>query len=504
MLRFWRAAIGLALSTVLAAAPAGAEWRRAESPNFIVYGTISESQLRARILLLEDFDRLMRFVTSVSATPAPNKLHVYIVNGHDDLVTIRSVPTGISGLYTATPDGIAALVDGRAEAGGNETLLHEYAHHFMMQYRPGAYPAWYIEGFAEYFMTVRFTSRRIDIGNFSRGRVSSIVEGRWLPMDQMLSVQPMGLGREARQVYYAQAWLLVHYFFSSAERQAMLQRYLDAIRGDNPQEALLAATGMTPEAFAQELRRYIAGGSIRYRQMERTPGESPPAVTVTTLPAAANDLMLYEAALRVGLSEERGREYLPLIRAAAARHQGDPFAQRVLAHAELLYGDAAAADRLLDPLLAANPADAELMYFKGMRFLVVAQREEDWDTNARAARTWFSRAHRADANHYQTLMRYAESMHREPGYVSENSSNILMLAHELAPQVSSITMNAAALLMARGEYAQAAALLRPLAADPHDAGLAQAARQLLEAALAGRRPGRRRAPDPPAEPPPPN
>lgn len=499
ILRLWRAAIGLALLTMLAAAPAMAEWRRAESPNFIVYGTISESQLRTRILLLEDFDRLMRFVTSVSAPPAPGKLHVYIVNGHDDLNTVQPVPAGIAGWYTATSDGIAALVDGRAEAGGNEILLHEYAHHFMRQYRPNAYPAWYVEGFAEYFMTVRFTPRRIDIGNFSRGRVGSIVEGRWLPIEQMLSVQPLGLSREARQVYYAQAWLLVHYFFSSAERQAMLQRYLNAMRGDNPQEALLAATGMTPEAFTAELRRYIAGGSIRYRQLERTPGETPPAVTVTTLPAAANDLMLYEAALRIGLNEERGREYLPLIRAAAARHQNDPFAQRVLAHAELRHGDAAVADRLLDALLAASPNDAELMYFKGMRFLTAAHRD-DWDTNARTARTWFARAHRADANHFQTLMRYAESMHRERDYVSENSSNILLLAHDLAPQVSSITINAASLLMARGEYAQAAGLLRPLAADPHNPGLAQAARQLLERALAGRPPERARRP--PAEAPP--
>lgn len=483
---------------LLAAAPARAEWRRAESPNFVLFGTISESQLRARILLLEDFDRLMRFVTSVSAPPAPNKLNVYIVNGHDDLTTISPVPAGIAGFYTATPDGIAALVDGRAEQNGNEILLHEYAHHFMMQYRPGAYPAWYIEGFAEYFMTVRFTPRRIDIGNFSQGRVGSIVEGRWLPMAQMLSAEPMTLNREAMQVYYAQAWLLVHYFFSSAERQAMLQRYLNAMRGAEPQGALQAATGMTPEAFTQELRRYIAGGSIRYRQMERTPGETPPPVTITTLPAGANDLMLYEAALRIGMSEEKGREYLPRIRAAAARHEGDPFAQRVLAHAELLYGDAAVADRLLDALLTAHPNDAELMYFKGMRFLTAAERD-DWDTNARAARPWFTRAHRADPNHYQTLLRYAESMHRERDYVSENSSNILLLAHDLAPQVSAITINAAALLMARGEYADAAGLLRPLAADPHNPGLAQAARQLLEQALAGRPPERARRQRPPAE-----
>lgn len=114
MLRFWKAAIGLALLTLLAAAPARAEWRRAESPNFILYGTISEAQLRQRILQLEDFDRLMRVATSVSAPPAPNKLHIYLVNGRDELTAIQSVPPGIAGFYMATTDGIAAFVDIRA------------------------------------------------------------------------------------------------------------------------------------------------------------------------------------------------------------------------------------------------------------------------------------------------------------------------------------------------------------------------------------------------------
>lgn len=479
---FWRALVALTALAFLGAAPAQAEWRRAESPNFVVYGTASESRLRERILLLEDFDRLLRFMTSVTAPPAPNKLHVYIVDGSEDLQRLRPVGPHIAGFYTASPHGIAAFVDSEAAAGDNEVLFHEYAHHFMMQYAPRAYPAWYVEGFAEYFMTAEFGRNRIDIGKYSPGRAYSIVQGNWLPIERVLSGQPTGLTREGMSAFYAQSWLMVHYFYSTPERQASLQRYLAAVQSGDQGAALERTTGLSPETLNEELRNYIRRRRIQFRRMERDAAEAPPPVTVTALPRSANDLIVYEAALRIGIEEPNQAAYLQQIRTAAARHAEDPYARRVLAHAELLHGDPAAADRLLDPLLAAAPGDAELMYLKGLRHLIAAEQGEDWETEARIARSWFTRAHRVDENHFQTLYRFAQSMRRERDYVSENTSNVLVLAHQLAPQVAEIRMNAAMLLIARGQTADAERLLRPLADDPHDAALARAAQQLIERA----------------------
>lgn len=476
---------GLLCLVLLWASPARAEWRRAESPNFILYGNLPERVLRERILLLEDYDHLLRTIIAVTEPPTPNKLHVYILDNGRDLRTVQQMPAGIVGFYAATPDGIAAFIDNSAESAGNETLFHEYAHHFMRQYRPNAYPAWYVEGFAEYFMTARFSGGRIDIGNYSPGRAYAIMQGQWLPMDRILYGQPLDFRGDAMGQFYAQSWLLVHYFYSTPERQAALGRYLVAARSDN-RGALQAATGMDVAALTQELHRYIGHGSIDFRRMTRPEGETPPPVTVTSLPRGADDLIVYEAALAIGIEEERGRTYLPTIRAAAARHPGDPFAERVLAHAELLYGDAAAADRLLDRLIAANPQDAELLYLKGMRYLTAAERGDEWEADARNARTWFGRAHQADANHYQTLFRYAQSLRRDRDYGAENNLNVMLLAHQLAPQVAAVTMNAAALLIGRSgeDDAIAISLLRPLAGDPHNASLAQAAHQLIERAEA--------------------
>lgn len=477
----WRVLATLFLLAWFGAAPARAEWRRAESPNFVVYGNLSESALRERVLLLEDFDQLLRTLTAGQEEPAPNKLHIYIVPGIEALRVVRQVPAGIAGFYTASEDGILAMVDGSQRDAGNEILFHEYTHHFMMQNSTLIYPAWFVEGFAEYFATVRFTSRKIDIGNYSRGRAASI-QGRWIPLERLLSAGPGGLTQEETGAYYAQSWLLVHYFHSTPERQAALNRLLTAVQGRSPVEALQSATGLTPETLTRELRRYIAGGSIRYRQMERGSPAAPPAVAVTLLPRSADDLIFYEAALRTGVSDENGAAYLQRIRALAARYPDDPLAMRVLAHIELRFGDGAVADRLLDRLLAAAPNDAELLYLKGMRWLVAAQSDNPPEQAAATARTWFGRAQRADQNHYQTLYRYAESLRGERAFLAENTSNALVLAHQLAPQVYSITLNAASVLIARREHAHAVALLRPLVANPHDPELARVARGMIERA----------------------
>jgi Flp pilus assembly protein TadD len=271
----------------------------------------------------------------------------------------------------------------------------------------------------------------------------------------------------------------MHYFYSNPERQAMLRRYLAAARRESPEAALLTATGFTPDRLGTELQNYIRRGRILVRRIAPAADAGPPAVTVTALSPGADAAIADAAALRIGVSEDAVPALLARLRAAATRFPNDPFVNRTLAHAEAVHGDGAAADRLLDPLLAAHPNDAELMYLRGRRYLTAAQQEGAPPEAMRNARSWFSRAHRADGNHFQTLFRYIESMKDDPGYVSENSSNVLMLAHQLAPQVHDVTMNAAWMLLRRGNRAEAAALLEPLAADPHNQSLASAAAALL-------------------------
>ena len=465
-------------------ARAEANWLRAESPNFIVYSEGSEAALRQRILLLEDFDRLLRFMTNVEAPPAPTKLTVYVVRGLRELRTVRpGLNETTAGFYAATPTGIAAFVDQRAEAGDNEVLFHEYAHHFMMQYAPGAYPAWYIEGFAEYFMTAKFDAANIDVGASSDSRGPWIMNGQWLPIDRVLFGRSEGLNPEGIARYYAQSWLMVHYFYSSDARRAQLMRYLGALaQGGDARSTMEPQLGLSPDALNTALRDYIRRGRITFTRLRRTSAQTPPPIQISRMPEAADDILLYRAALDVLPGDEKNEALLADIRRVANRLGNDPYARRVLAYAELSIGDAAAADGLLSPLIEASPNDPELLYLQGMRHLKASETAEDPEPQAQLARRAFARAFRANNAHFQTLYHYVRSMYGSDQFNTDNTLNILLRAHELAPQVHTVTFATASMLMNRQRYADAERILTPLSADVHNGSLAAAAKQLIERA----------------------
>ena len=478
--------------------PARAEWLRAESPNFIVYGETTNARLREKVLLLEEFDRLLRFLTATSAPPSPNKLRVYLVRSLGEMRQI--VPVGAGGFYLAGREAIFAVANENANWRDteNDILLHEYAHHFMLQYHAAAYPAWYVEGFAEYVATAEITPERIEYGNYRRNQAALIGDpANWFPYDEILFGQP---GRVTPEHFYAQSWLLVHYLMADETRRAALVRYLQATaRGDEPRAAFTAAFGMNAGQLQAALRPYTR--RIAFRRLTRSGAQALPEIRIERIENAGVDAPLIEAALGAELTGERARALLQ--RARRAGSGDDLFGQRLRAHAEILHGDPAAADPLLDRLLAASPDNVQLLYLKGLRHLVAGRQDPVVRAaQFRLARGFFSRAHRADPNHVPTLFRYAESLSEGNQLLTENTQNILLLATSLAPQVIEIRVATAHLLLLRERYDEAQALLLPVSSGIHGRGPSARVEALLQAARARRRPADTdvfKRPDAPAE-----
>ena len=467
MYRFLAGAVALFFA---AAAPAWAEWRRAESTHFIVYSEGQEARLREQLALLEDFHGLLLALTGSSEPEAVTKIELYMVRGYGQMRQIRQVGAGVGGFYTAEPGGIIAVADqGQREdyMSNNEILLHEYAHHFMLQNFPATYPGWYVEGFAEYLATARLDDDVIEWGRFNPARASWLADrSGWLPLDRLLFGDPRRMEGAEVAKYYAQSWILVHYLFREPDRRRRLAAYLgEVVRGAAPRQAFAAAFDTTPSAIQRELSSYGRDG-MTYSRATRASARRPIAVSVSVMPPSADDLLLARAAMNRG-RYGRAPGFLARVRRAAARHD-DPFARRVRAMAEAYYGDGAEADPVLDALLRESPNDAELLYLKGIRHLRAGFYDEaNRAAHYRRAQPLFVRAHRADPRHYPTLYRYAESLSLEPSFLSENTGNILLLANQIAPQAPDITLSVANHLLRRGEFAQAAALLAPLAANPH-------------------------------------
>lgn len=478
----------LATLTALAS-PARAEWRRAESPHFVVYSQENEGRLRAYVQRLEVFDELLRRRHGIAATEGRgSKLSVYVVEWARDFRRVRSdLPQGVTGFYSASAREIAAYADPRR--GDDSVLLHEYVHHFMAQHRPYAYPAWAVEGLAEYYRTADIESDSIQVGRPAQNQAYALQRQAWLPLDVVLSRRPQQLTeRRTVSAFYAQAWLLTHYFLSDPERYKRLNAYVLAVgeRGADPARAMEEATGQSNVELERSLRDYFRG-KLRFEEYRGgLEGYAAPTVTVTRLPASADDLLLENQALKHGVSAKDAPALAITVRARAAKHPNDRLAEMTLARAELAAGNDAAAEALLQKRLAADPNDVEALELSAYKRLAEAEKAPARATaSKRDAAGYLGRAYKLDPQRRQTLLGLALLREGAKDWPNDNDLETLLAAHEAAPQVDFIRLKAAQALMARKSYKAAIRMLKPVANNPHGDAESEAAQALLKVAAAG-------------------
>ncbi len=475
--------IGLMIALTLAS-PAAARWREARSTNFIVYSEGTEAQLRDLVGKLEDFDALLRHVTGITAPPLPNPLKVYLVASNSELRSIRDVGPDVLGVYMIGPREaiVGAVRNDSWGLTGAQVLLHEYAHHFMLAYSSAPYPAWYVEGFAEFFETAEFKDNAITYGRIPLGRAATLTEMAWLPSARLMTVQGAKLSREDREMFYAEAWLATHYLFADATRQHVMPDYIRAIAaGTPPDQAFTKALGTDYASFDKALHQYTKQSSMPYWQGARSSAAKSQLI-VRVLGSAESELVLASAALTVDPGEKTGASLLARVRTIAARTPDDPAAMRVLARAEASYGDANVGAALADRLIAADPRDVDALYVRGVATLRQAgDATAQNDPRLAQARTLFARAHKIDPNNVPVLIRYLEASPSAGSQPTDNDLNIAMLAQGMAPQLPTLGLRTAWMLSRVKRFDEARAILQPIATNPHGGDLADRAQQLIAA-----------------------
>lgn len=478
---------GAFLALTLCVSPAWADWLRAESERFIVYSDGDERTLRQYVQKLETFDRVLRIYMDLPADEAPPRpMPIYLVGGQRELArVIPGAADTLQGIYLPTEQDIFAVA--RRARRDDSTLLHEYAHHFMFQNAPQPHPAWFIEGFAEYYSTFNILPNRVEIGRPNQQQLDWLQYANWMPIEDVLAGRFFNEeGTHFNATYYPLSWLLTHWFLSDRERQDALQRYLiDAGRTGDPVASMQRQTGLTPADLRNVLRRYLNGALPISGITQRFPAVP---VEIVRLPPSANDLLLINQRLKISLSRDDGDALVAEVRALAARHPDDPFAQLVLGRAEILHGDAVAGEGVLTALLETQPQNVEALQLLALASLNnAADHPQGPQTARRQAQGYLQRAFNADDGNYYTFLLIAESRLGEPGYPDDNDLATWELAFTVAPQLASARFGYAQALMARGRNAQAISLLLPMTNDPHNHQNAAIAGQLIQhASTAGR------------------
>lgn len=480
----------LLLVLLLIATPAQATWREARSTHFVIYSEDEPDKLRDFATRLERFDAALRVLLKLPerADGPHNRLTVFALPNVAQVATFHGGGKDVAGFYLGRAGHSVAVVPRSGSVGLSvETvLLHEYTHHFLFRNMKGAYPVWFVEGFAEFNSTARFgEDGSIDFGLPAQHRAAEIFHLNKLPIEKLLDADPTKLRGNQIYAMYGRGWLLTHYLRFAPARAGQLDTYLAELSRGRPNlEAARTAFGDL-FTLGQELERYKHKKGMTYLRMDAANLKISP-IEVRDLSAGAAAIMPLHLRSKLGVDEAGAKALVEAARKITVSHSDDPFVQLALAEAELDAGQFDAADRLLDRLLAADAQNVQALVFRGLSAALRLKEAKSTDAEAwKAARRWLIRANRAEPTAPEPLLRFYQTFELAGEKPNANAIASLLGALELAPEDDGLRLAAGYQLLEDGRSDEARAVFAPLAASAHGEGSAFVRRVLDSLAQGG-------------------
>jgi tetratricopeptide (TPR) repeat protein len=490
--------IAAAMLLLLAPSAALAQWNVAESRNFIIYSQGSPAEIEKLGARLESYDRLMRMATGIGDEKEPVKVRIFEVSDLGKVRQAADADGGVAGFYNSNILG-PYLVTPRKLAGASKdftaelVLQHEYAHHFNRQYFPAVYPRWYTEGFAELVGSSKMMDDgRIGYGMPAEHRGNDIL-AYWVPLQELLTREKI-----TYLDTYGQGWAVTHFLTFDKQRATQVRQYLLALtRGKSMAEAARVFGDLS--RLNQEARRYVGSGAFEYKPVRVTIA-LPAIQKIRPATSGEADFMPEVAAFRdedlsfINKSGYRERERrfrertLQSIRAKAARHPSDAFAQYFLAEAEYAAGQNDRAEAAVNRALAVQPNHVRAMARKSILLSRRASKLAGSERLAMSAqaRRLASRANKLDVEDPLPLLAYFESFRlsgQEPPPIAVEGLRQAVATYPLDMNLRQLLIDFHA---AKGQYEAAISLLQAIANDPHESPRRNAARAQLAKLQAAR------------------
>lgn len=492
----------LCLSLGLSCPAYADNWVKAQSEHFTVYSNNSQAVTRQFAQRLEAYYytlyELYRAKNADADTARP-RFDAYLLRDRRDMRAVwPDIDEDVAGFYRQCEEGSAAYATYEVSISGGTShikkqkdgfldyvLFHEYAHHFMFENYNVPLPAWYVEGFAEYFMTTQIDGADIAIGQVQPERYQRLIGEGWLDYADMLRGVRQTQSEKVFQ-FYAQSWLLTHYIMASPDRIKLFAAYIDDINaGADPVAAFESRFAVTMKALPGVLHDYLQKGvpvvSFTFKTMPEA------KVEVTPMPKSADKLLMWRSVLETCAAGKLGKDLPERIDAERLKYGDDDFSQRVEARAVILQDDAPVSHlddirKRLEQRVAVDPQDSEAQYLLGRAwYKQAALTGADHNADMSLARAALLKAYKLDPMYAPGLYYLSLAQGNLPAYPNEAAINAAIQASNLAPSVTQYAWHAAQLLIFRDRPADATILLTPLAANPHSESTARRARAVIDA-----------------------
>lgn len=468
-------------------APAQAVWKEANTRHFKIYSEGSEKSLSDFAMKVERFDTLLRTRFGLPDVDVPQRLTIFMLPSADAVA--KSLDAGkngrfVAGYYTPRDTGSIAVVHRESSSqktalDADAVLFHEYAHHFMLSNFPVAYPAWYVEGFAEFFATVDFTvDGRAKTGLPPYYRGYGLLAGPEIKAERLLSVQGAELKLAERDVFYGRSWLLVHYLQGVTGRRGQLLTYLREINaGKSSLDAARLAFGDL-QILDKELDKYVDGRFTYSTEIKPTP--APAELSIITLSDALSDLVPIRLKSMRGIRDDKAAALVDELRVYTAKYPDQAEGWYLLAKAHVSAKQASEAAVAVEAALKIDPGLSRALLLKGdLAVKALMERKTTTPAEWKAARALIVKANRANVNDPMPLLRYYESWVVEQGEPNAVAKDGIRRAFEMVPEATNVRMAYAFSLANAKRYDDAIKLVEPIAFAPHESGDSISARAIL-------------------------
>jgi tetratricopeptide (TPR) repeat protein len=402
-------------------------WLKAESQHFIVFSNTGNDDVRQLLDNLEKLDHVLRLYTQGyrSAISPKQKITLYYHDGMGSFnEAVGDAPTEAVGLYNSCGHGVqgyAVRLDAidsmrpeqlaKQRLNSSQSYIFEaYTRHFLYRYTDIRMPAAYIDGFAQYFSTVRFADKQMSLGRVP-GSVSRYIyfidnghgyKLRYQDILEPAAAKDIGVtaAPAVRLEFLSKSWLLTHFMLSSTDNLERRDRYLNQTHLDMPVgQAFTGAFGMKVPELDTAMWRYRNKG-IGVTQLE-LPSLPTARVDFTSLPNAVTDFVLADAALKSCPDQKRGEALLKALSQHPGGTPNNELAKLALSRAQIEWGKPELALPYLSEAVRKENASTEAFYLLGAANLRLAQQRKD-SPHLQAAIEHLTRARSLDPDSAET------------------------------------------------------------------------------------------------------
>lgn len=486
----------LAVSVAALTSPAIAaeDWWMAESDHFRVYSAGDEEDAREMAFELERVDQAMRMFRGMplegEEIPESSKPNVYQFGSTDDIGALIG-SSSVAGFFIPRAGNSVAFVPleernrrRRGSLGARReqsftldpasVIRHEYAHYFMFQHAPAAYPFWYVEGFAELFGAMELNGDSFNLGEAPHYRQQSI-QHLGFNIREILDpdIEDANLFDVERQ--YAYGWMVTNYLSFEPSRQGQLIEYLNLLNQGVPNlDAAEQAFGDLNQ-LQRDLESYrrgrVRGISVSF------PESSRPEITVRKLTEAENESMRLHVDSTSGVTEDQAKDLIPKARDLVARFPEEPAVLSAAMEAEYDAENLSEAEQLAERLIAVEEDSIRARLYLAR---IAMKRAQEDESQLDEARQWFVQANQIDSNRPEALRGFYLTYALKGEEPPESALIALETAYRLAPFDNTTRRILAHLLLTENRDEEAISILGPVVFTPHGGKRARELRDLVE------------------------